>query len=113
MKKNGTTSKGTTRWRCTTPTCGASTTKTRPDLTHKHNFTHFITYITGTQSLTDYATTLGVTRWTLTRRFATYWYINVPNHPDPHRIYDQILIDGIYTADGCLLIASTTTHIIT
>ncbi|MFW9158430.1 transposase-like zinc-binding domain-containing protein, partial [Corynebacterium striatum] len=29
MKRNGTTSKGTTRWRCTT--CGASSTNTRPD----------------------------------------------------------------------------------
>ncbi|OSQ00826.1 hypothetical protein FE376_02540 [Corynebacterium diphtheriae] len=26
MKKNGTTTKGTTRWRCTNRTCGASTT---------------------------------------------------------------------------------------
>ncbi|MCZ9301708.1 transposase-like zinc-binding domain-containing protein, partial [Corynebacterium marquesiae] len=33
MKKNGTTSKGTTRWRCKDPNCGSSTTRTRTDLT--------------------------------------------------------------------------------
>ncbi|WP_445082510.1 IS1/IS1595 family N-terminal zinc-binding domain-containing protein, partial [Corynebacterium sanguinis] len=33
MKKNGTTTKGTTRWRCKNPDCGSSTTYRRPDLT--------------------------------------------------------------------------------
>ncbi|MFW9032921.1 transposase-like zinc-binding domain-containing protein, partial [Corynebacterium striatum] len=36
MKRNGTTSKGTTRWRCTT--CGASSTNTRPDRAYAANF---------------------------------------------------------------------------
>ena len=38
MKKNGTTSKGTTRWRCKDPNCGSSTTRTRSDRTQARDF---------------------------------------------------------------------------
>lgn len=40
MKRNATTTKGTTRWRCTL--CGASRTKHRPDITNTAAFTQFI-----------------------------------------------------------------------
>lgn len=46
------------------------------------------------------------------QRFTTFWYIDVPNTPDPYRVYDQIFIDGTYTATGCLLVAATRTHVI-
>lgn len=112
MKKNGTTTAGTTRWRCTNPHCGSSHTRHRPDKKLTRNFTDFHTYVTSTTSLTDYAAQRGLSRWTLTRRFTNFWLIDIPNHPDPHRIYDQIQIDATYTSAGCLLIAATCDHVI-
>lgn len=52
-----------------------------------------------------------VSRWTLTRRFRTFWLIDIPNQPDPDRIYDQIFIDGTYTQAGCLLVAASLDHV--
>ncbi|GAB3948420.1 IS1249 family transposase [Corynebacterium tapiri] len=112
MKKNGTTSKGTTRWRCTNPNCGSSTTRTRTDLTQTSDFTAFHSYVTGTATLAHVAKQRDISRWTLTRRFAPFWLIDVPNTGQPHRVYDQIFIDGTYTAAGCLLIAASHDHVI-
>jgi len=111
-KKNGTTSKGTTRWRCKDPHCGSSTTHTRNDQALKRDFTAFHRYVTSTTPLPQIARDLGVSRWTLDRRFETFWLIDVPNTPDPNRVYDQIFIDGTYTAAGCLLIAASVDHVI-
>ncbi|GAB3073522.1 hypothetical protein GCM10027157_01780 [Corynebacterium aquatimens] len=51
-------------------------------------------------------------RPTLDRRFATFWLIDVPNTPDPDRVYDQIFIDGTYTDAGYLLVAASRDHVI-
>ncbi len=110
MKRNGTTSKGTTRWRCTT--CGASSTNTRPDRAYAANFNVFIDHVTGKLSMTECAKQHGVSRWTLNRRFDTFWYIQIPDHLDRYRIHDQIFIDGTHTGAGLLLIACTDTHVI-
>lgn len=111
MKKNGTTSKGTTRWRCTT--CNASSVRTtQSDAIRAAEFRTFITWATSTRSLTQLATDTGTSISTLQRRFTWCWYIRVPHTPDPHRIHDQIFIDGTYLAGGCLLIAATATHVI-
>ena len=112
MKKNGTTSKGTTRWRCKNPSCGNSTTRTRPDLTQTRDFLAFHSYITCTATLAEVARQRGVSRWTLDRRFEPFWLIEVPNSTEPHRVYDQIFIDGTYTAAGCLLVAASGDHVI-
>ena len=67
-KKNGTTSKSTTRWRCTH--CGHSFT--RNTQTHNKNtatMALFIQWATGTQSLTTFAAHHGVTRQTMHHRF--------------------------------------------
>ena len=112
MKKNGTTTKGTTRWRCKNPDCGTSTTHHRPDQTRTRDFKAFHAYVTGTTSLTDVADTLNISRRTLDRRFTSLWLIDVPNTPDPNRVYDQIFIDGTYTAAGCLLVAASHDHVI-
>lgn len=111
-KKNGTTTKGTTRYRCTNTNCGASTTRTRPDITTCATFHNFHRYATGPHTLTTLATSLGITRQTLNHRFATMWLIDVPTTTDSHRIYDQIFLDATYLAGGCLLIASTRTHVL-
>ncbi|MDK6261050.1 IS256 family transposase, partial [Corynebacterium frankenforstense] len=79
-------------------------TRHRPDQTHTRDFKAFHTYVTGTASLTKVADTLNVSRRTLDRRFTSLWIIDVPNTPDPNRVYDQIFIDGTYTDAGCLLV---------
>ena len=49
MKRNGTTSNGTTRWRC--KICGASLTKQRSDITNAALFRAFIQHLTAGTSL--------------------------------------------------------------
>lgn len=110
-KKNGTTSKGTTRWRCRT--CGHSFTRTtQKDHVNAATMRLFITWITGTQPLCTIADHAGVSAKTLHRRLAWCWWITPPNPIDRHRIYDHILMDATFLDGGCLLIASTTTHVI-
>lgn len=113
MKKNGTTTKGTTRWRCTSPTCGASTTRTtQQSAKNAATFRLFHTWITTGQSLTTIAQSSGTTRKTLHHRFSWCWLIQPRPYIDQHRIYDQVFIDGTYLNNQCLLIMSTTDHVI-
>ena len=62
--------------------------------------------------MSELAQQQGVSRWTLDRRFKPFWLIDIPNDGDPQRIYDQIFIDGTYTAAGCLLVAASHDHVI-
>lgn len=112
MKKNGTTSKGTTRWRCKAPTCGVSTVQPRAHTDARRHFQLFIDWITDTSTLTALATRQKVTRRTLTRWFRDFWFIQVPDNTDHQRIYDQIFIDGTYFHKKCLLVASTMNHVV-
>lgn len=110
-KKNGTTSKKTTRWRC--KDCGHSFTRTT-QLTHQHaaTFRLFISWITHNTSLTSLAEAHGTSRHTLHRRLAWCWWIIPPQTVDPHRIHDQLFLDATFTHAGCLLIAATRHHVI-
>lgn len=111
MRKNGTTSKGTTRWRCTT--CNATSTRsTQQTAVRAAEFRAFITWATATRTLNSLADDSGTSISTLRRRFTWCWLIHVPHTADPHRVHDQIFIDGTYLAGGCLLIAADTTHVI-
>lgn len=116
MKKNGTTTKGTTRWRCKNPHCNASTTNTHPDTASRRYFTLFITWISSTLSLEDFAATHHRHRVTLAKNFREFWLIQPAYWIDPHRIYEQIFIDGTYFGKGknkyCLLTAYDGTHVI-
>ena len=110
-KKNGTTSKSTTRWRCTH--CGHSFT--RNTQTHNKNtatMALFIQWATGTQSLTTFAAHHGVTRQTIHHRFRWCWWIIPTPTIDSFRIHDQIFLDATYLKSGCLLIAASKTHVI-
>ncbi|SUY80249.1 transposase IS3503f [Corynebacterium jeikeium] len=109
-KKNGTTSKSTTRWRCTH--CGHSFT--RNTQTHNKNtatMALFIQWATGTQSLTTFAAHHGVTRQTMHHRFRWCWWIIPTPTIDSFRIHDQIFLDATYLKSGCLLIAASKTHV--
>ena len=112
MKRNGTTSKGTTRWRC--KQCGASSVKHRNDITNTSVFTQFIEHCTTAISLDDLAKRNGVSRATMKRRFKWCWLVDVPDPTAGYdkRVYDQIFLDGTYTAGGCLIVAATVDHVI-
>lgn len=112
MERNGFTSKGTQRWRCKSTTCGASTTKQRRDKRLAADFKRFITHVTGQQSMDTIACAVGISRRCLSTRFRTFWYIPTPDPVDPHRIFEQLFIDGTHLSAGCLLIASTKNHIV-
>lgn len=72
----------------------------------------FITYATTTTTLATLSAQTGCSPKTLQRRLRWCWWIQTPNPVDVYRIYDYILLDATYLAGGCLLIASTKTHII-
>lgn len=72
----------------------------------------FHTWITGTTSLAAIAADHHLTRQTLHTRFSWCWLITPEVFIDTHRIYDQIFIDGTYLNNQCLLIASTTNHVV-
>ena len=112
MKRNGTTSKGTTRWRCRI--CGASTTQTRSDITNAAVFRQFIEHCTSTTALRQIAGDAGISHSTMKRRFSWCWLVDVPDPTIGHegRVYDQIFLDGTYTAGGCLIVAATLDHVI-
>lgn len=110
MKKNGTTSKGTTRWRCKDPHCNASTINTNPNTTRARTFQQFITWILSTTSLTH-----GMHRTTLAKKFTWCWLITPPT-PKLTTPITQIIIDGTYFGKKknktCLLTATNGTHIL-
>ncbi len=112
MKRNGTTSKGTTRWRC--KHCGASSVKRRSDITNSTVFAAFIDHLTTGASLDTVASRVGCSPRTLQRRFEPFWLVDVPDPTIGHigRVYDQVFLDGTYTAGGCLIIAATIDHVI-
>ena len=112
MKRNGKTAKGTPRWRCKNPDCGASTTKSNTDAIHTARFRVFMDWIMGTRSLDQIAASHKHGLRTLTRWFKPFWAVQIPDNTDHHRVYDQIFIDGTYFNTNCLLVASTTDHVV-
>ncbi|WP_083337269.1 IS1249 family transposase [Corynebacterium timonense] len=112
MKRNGKTSANRTRWRC--KICGASVTKRRPDITNAAAFNAFITHVTTGDSLKITAAKTGCNPRTLQRRFEHFWLVDVPDPTIGHegRVYDQVFLDGTYTAGGCLIVAATLDHVI-
>lgn len=69
-----------------------------------------------TLSLEDFASTHRLDRSTLTKNFREFWLIQPTYWIDPHRVYEQIFIDGTYFGKGknkyCLLTAYDGTHVI-
>lgn len=100
LKRNGQTTAGKTRWRCTT--CGASSIKRRTDLTRRGELTGFIDWLLGPTGQAAAAT--GSAR-TFRRRTAWCWQVE-PTITVTGEIYDEIQIDGIYlSSNWCCLIA--------
>lgn len=100
MKKNGTTSKGTPRWRC--KNCNASTTFKRTDLTAHNQLTGFVNWLMGKRTQAEHGGGTG-----RTFRHQTQWCWNVrPYLNITGEVFNEIQVDGIYLRKGwCLLIA--------
>lgn len=49
---------------------------------------------------------------TLQNQCNKFWLVRVPEQANPYRKYDQLFLDGTYFSGGCLLIASTDTHVV-
>lgn len=112
IKKNGLTEAGTQRWRCKDTTCGYSFSNTNEDAVLAKHFRIFHEWLLSPQSLTAVAQQHKRSRRTLTRWFEPLWLVQVPSNIDPHRIYEQIFIDGTYFGHNCLLVASSKDHVI-
>lgn len=111
-KRNGFSELGAQHWLCRDKQCRVSVDKTRPDLRLATDFRRFIAHITGKKSMTEIATEMGISRRYLSTKFQPFWTIPTPDPVDPSRVHDQIFIDGTRLSAGCLLIASTDTHIV-
>lgn len=108
LVKNGRHRSGTQRWRC--PSCGASTTRKRPDVTRREQLLRFVSWLTGklSQSETDSTTTGRSFR----RHTAWCWDLS-PRLPRTIEVFHAILVDGIWIGTWCLLIAlSDTGHVL-
>ena len=103
LKRNGYTSGGKRRWRCTK--CGASsTTAPRTDITNLAVFTSFLSWIDGGKR--QYEIDGTATGRTARRWFSWCWNIPIPPPDITGEVHDQVFIDGTYLAYGwCLLVA--------
>jgi hypothetical protein len=100
VKRNGHTSAGRTRWRCTE--CGSSTTRDREDVSRRAEVTRFVGWLTSAHTQDDAGT--GSAR-SFRRRHAWCWNIE-PVIDITGEIYDEVQLDGTYLSGGwCLLLA--------
>lgn len=101
LVKNGKTAAGTQRWKC--PTCGASSTRTREDVTRKHQLEKFLAWLLGKNSQTQSAGKQH--RSTFSRHTAWCWRVS-PELPKVAIPPKYVIIDGTYIGSWCLLIAT-------
>lgn len=110
MRRNGKTKAGTERFRCVV--CGRSKTKRRNDVRVRHDKDRFTAWLTGVESKSSIAKRYGVSRWTLTKQFATFVGSNEDDrgNPPPSGFEARILIADAKFIDGnrlCALVALT------
>ncbi|MGO1539781.1 MAG: IS1249 family transposase [Leucobacter sp.] len=101
LVKNGRTAAGTQRWKC--PSCGASSSRKREDVTRKHQREKFLAWLLGKNSQTQAAG--NTSRSTFHRHTAWCWNIT-PKLPPVTIPPKYVMIDGTYIGDWCLLIAT-------
>lgn len=102
LKRNGTTSSGKVRWRCTK--CGASNTRRRGDQAQLSQFAQFHQWITSHDSQSRMDGTQ--TGRSFRQEIRWCWDVPVPPALVTGEIHDQVFIDGTYLAYGwCLLVA--------
>lgn len=100
--KNGRTSAGTQRWKC--PHCGASSTRSRRDVTRRAQLDQFLAWLLGKHSQADIDGTQ--TGRSFRRRTGWCWQIR-PRIPITGELYDVLQIDGFNLRTGwCVLVAT-------
>ncbi|MCT1608073.1 IS1249 family transposase [Nesterenkonia massiliensis] len=107
LVKNGKTSAGRTRWRC--KNCGASATRARTDVTAKAQLKEFIGWLLGKDSQRSAD---GGTGRSFRARTGWCWQIEVPQPAPTGEVHRQIIVDGTYFQDWCVLIAFDGTHVL-
>jgi Transposase, Mutator family len=110
MRRNGRTRIGTERFRCMA--CGRSETKRRADVRLRHGKDRFTSWLAGIESKAAVAKRYGVSRWTLTREFASFVRNGAddPGNPPPEGYGPRIVIADAKFIDGnrlCALVALT------
>jgi len=103
LVKNGKTTAGTQRWRCLN--CGVSSVRRRDDVTRRHQLTLFLTWLLGKLSQAE---TDGLSGRTFRNTTAWCWDV-LPRLGPVTTTHKQVLVDGIWIGEWCLLIAVTET----
>ncbi|MGY5319961.1 IS1249 family transposase [Neomicrococcus lactis] len=106
LVKNGKTTAGRTRWRCLD--CGASTTRTRSDVSRKAELAAFMSWILSSRSQSDF----GSSSRSFRRDTSWCWNVRVPPPAATGQIHHQIMLDGTYFNGWCVLIAFNGQHVI-
>ena len=101
LKRNGTRN-GKVRWRCTK--CGATSSKTRPDITRDAAFDLFQAYLRGKNSQAVLDET--ASGRSLRRRLAWCWKVPVPRPLPTGEIYNQVFLDGKEVGYNWVLLAA-------
>lgn len=104
LVKNGKTAAGTQRWRC--PSCGASSVRRRPDVTLREQAMRFVSWLVGKHTQAEVDGT--ATGRSFRRQTAWCWDLE-PRLPPATEIHHAVLVDGIWGAGWCLLIALSDT----
>ncbi|AZN29551.1 IS1249 family transposase [Flaviflexus salsibiostraticola] len=105
LKKNGYTTAGAQRFRCTR--CGSSTTLTKPALTDRHVLRWFVSWLLDSFD----PATVGISPRTFRRKIAHLWQIQ-PRPILTGEVHDVLILDGTWIGNMVCLIASSPTHVV-
>lgn len=104
MRKKGFTSSGRQRWRC--DRCRFSCVRERGRRARVAEFRAFLAWVTGTGTMREAASSLGVTRQAFSARVAWCWNVRPSIMPDGV-VHHYVEADGTYVPYGwCLLVAT-------
>lgn len=108
MRANGKTPKGTQRFRCKDPACGASASRsnTRNDVARRHELSWFLDWLfTGTMPT-------HISQRSFYRRTAWCWKITPPIPGPTGEIHRYLMLDGTYFNGYCVLVAYNGTYVV-
>ncbi|MFD1203516.1 IS1249 family transposase, partial [Leucobacter albus] len=108
LVKNGKTAAGTQRWKC--QTCGASSSRRRPDVTRQKELARYLAWLQGKHSQAE----IDGTHTGRSFRRETAWCWNLtPRIPATGVVHDVVQIDGFNLRTGwCVLVAATRGQVI-
>jgi hypothetical protein len=98
MKRNGTTSKGTTRWRCKIPQCGASRTISHPH-SRDQDLEEFLSWLFSKNTQEEASSSAR----TLRRHVSRYWDY-WPKTPLISEHHEWVHVDGIHLGRNAVVL---------